>query len=231
MKVSCLAVNSPPFKRWKVTHSLLGVYEKEFPANDIPSGKNVILFMLMHFMFCSRCIPRNYQTKLIVNPSALKQPRSCSISSESAWSNYATTETFLIICHHTTPATYTGTCTKPAYAIWDEAWKLYLASAGVIQTVWNEAVTPESLRSRVSGKKCKWHIHPRASNKFLRSGGGQLISPLSSMTGLWGVICKYGSVMNLFSFSKPSCCLLNHMSTWATILSPTAALALKLWTT
>lgn len=78
----------------------------------------------MRLIFCSRCIPRNYQTNLIVNPSALKQPRSCSISSESAWSNYATTETFVIICHHTTPATYTDTCTKPAYAIWEKAWNL-----------------------------------------------------------------------------------------------------------
>lgn len=78
------------------------------------------------------------------------------------------------------------------------------------------------------GKNCKWHVHPGASsNKFLRRGWGPLISPLSSLTGLWGVICKYGSVMNLFSFSKASCCLLNHLcSTWATILSPTAALAL-----
>ena len=67
---------------------------------------------------------------------------------------------------------------------------------------------------------------------FLRRGWGPFISPLSSLTGLWGVICKYGSVMNLFSFSKPPRCLLNHLcSTWATILSPTAALALKLWTT
>lgn len=66
----------------------------------------------MRLIFCSRCIPWNYQTNLIVNPSALKQPRSCSISSESAWSNYARTETFVIICHHTTPATYTDTCTK-----------------------------------------------------------------------------------------------------------------------
>ncbi len=82
------------------------------------------------------------------------------------------------------------------------------------------------------GKNCKWHVHPRASsNNFLRRGWGPLFSPLSSLTGLWGVMCKYGSVMNLFSFSKPPCCLLNHScSAWATILSPTAALALKLWT-
>lgn len=143
----------------------------------------------MRLIFCSRCIPRNYQTNLIVNPSALKQPRSCSISSESAWSNYATTETFLIICHHTTPATYTETSTKPAYVFRDNAWKLDAACSRATQTVWNEAVTPESFRSRVSGENCKWHVNLWASsNNFLRRGWGPLISSLSSLTGLWGVI-------------------------------------------
>lgn len=33
---------SSPLKRWKVRQSLLGGYKKEFPANDIPCGKNVI---------------------------------------------------------------------------------------------------------------------------------------------------------------------------------------------
>lgn len=55
---------------------------------------------------------------------------------------------------------------------------------------------------------------------FSRWGWGLLISPLSSLTGLWGVIRKYGIVMNLFSFYKPPRCLLNHLcSARATILS------------
>lgn len=78
----------------------------------------------MRLIFCSRCIPRNYQTNLIVNPSALKQPRSCSISPESAWSNYARTETFVIICHHTTPATYTDTRTKTGLCCLGASFKL-----------------------------------------------------------------------------------------------------------
>lgn len=32
----------PPFKRWRARQSLLGGYEEEFPANDIPCGKNLI---------------------------------------------------------------------------------------------------------------------------------------------------------------------------------------------
>lgn len=82
----------------------------------------------------------------------------------------------------------------------------------------------------VWGNNCKWHIHPGASpNNFGSSGWGPRVSPLSSLIALWGVICKYGSVMNLFSFPNPPCCLLNHLcSTWATTVSSTDALALEL---
>lgn len=83
----------------------------------------------------------------------------------------------------------------------------------------------------VWGNNCKWHIHPRASpNNFGSSGWGPRVSTLSSLIALWGVICKYRSVMNLFSFPNPPCCLLNHLcSTWATTVSSTDALALRLW--
>lgn len=60
---------------------------------------------------------------------------------------------------------------------------------------------------------------------FLITLQGPLISPPTSLTGLRGAIRHFWSVMNLFSFSKGPCCLLNHCcSTWATISVPTAAL-------
>lgn len=191
----------------------------------------------MRLIFCSRCIPRNYQTNLIVNPSASKQPRSCSISSESAWSNYARTETFVIICHHTTPATYTDTRTKPAYAIWEKAWNLVLGEHKSNTNCLEWSSDPREFEVKGLGVRIVNDMFTLGLllmtffSRGERRGWGPLISPLSSLTGLWGVICKYGSVMNLFSFSKPPRCLLNHQcSTWATILSPTAALALLLST-
>lgn len=105
-------------------------------------------------------------------------------------------------------------------------------STRVMQTVGNEVVYKESWRVKgLRGTNRKWHVHPEAPPNNFSEERMRLISPLSSLTGLQGVMCKHGSVMNLFSSSKPPCCLLNHLcSTRATVLSPTAALPPKVST-
>lgn len=169
----------------------------------------------MRLIFCSRYIPANYQTNLIVDLSALKQVTSCSISSESAWSNYARTETFVIIRHRTNPltpppptprATQTHTQTHPC-ASRVETWKLCL---------WNTKEYKCFRWSWRRGKPQRGEVKcHRAGNVngtltlglplmgFWGEDKASLVSSLSSPTGPWGVIWKYGSVMNLFAFSKP----------------------------
>lgn len=137
-----------------------------------------------------------YQTYLIVNPSALwkgLQKRSHWICHESAWSNYATTEryfrSFAIAAHH--HATCTDTLVKTGLTrLGAKACEGALGTLdGATQTVWIESCDRESLRSRVWGKNYKWHVNPGApSNNFPSRGWGPLISPLSSLTALWGVI-------------------------------------------
>lgn len=124
----------------------------------------------MRLIFRSRCIPPNYQTNLIVNLSALKQPRSCWIRSESAWSNYARTETFVIIRHHTTPCNLLRDTHQISLHYLGGSMKRALGEQQSNATVWNEVeevVTPESGGQGCRGKHCKWHAHPWASsNRF-----------------------------------------------------------------
>lgn len=187
---------------WCSSQSLSGCYKLEFPTNDIPCGKN--LFKLMRLDFCLRCVPRYFQTNSIVNPSPLKQARSCSISSVSLILLRYNGDISNHLPSHR-PCNQHGYAQNPAYAVWDRAWKLHLASDGVMQTVWNKAATLESSGSEVLGKNCKWHVHPRAPFQMIwAEDEAPLVPPLSSLTGLWGVICKYWSVMNFFSHLQTS---------------------------
>lgn len=144
----------------------------------------------MRLILCSRCIPRNYQTNLIVNPAALKQPK---ILFNKPWVSLIQLRYNGDISNHLPsrrPCNLRGYAHKTGLCNLGWSMKVVLGFAGgVTQTVWNEAVTAQSLRSRVRARNYKWHVNPGAfSNNFLRRGWGPLVSSLSSLTGLWGVI-------------------------------------------